>query len=438
MKATPLCELALVSANLAKGEGVRAKLRSLAWAHLGNALRVKNDFEGAERAFVSSDELWKSGEGSAEGPFEEGLIFALKASLRRAQRRFDEAKNLLERASLLASGLTLRIQIMVSKAKLLEETGNLSETVALLEQVKEIAPPKEEARILFPIWHNLADALSKLHRFQEATALLPQAHAYLLKAGGELNRVRLLWTEGRVTVGLGNVKEGIALLARVRGEFASRNMAYDMALVSLEIAFLQASLGCAERGRALLAPLSSVSDIPTLETQRLRLRPLRESDFEDYAALYADPEVVRYLGTGGEPWDRGRSWRHMAFQKGHWDLTGTGLWAVAPKETGAFLGLIGFAAPEGWPGFELAWTLARRWWGNGYATEGARAALDHAFTALGKDRVISLIHPENRASIRVAERIGESPRGRILHFGREMLCYGIDRETYLRGCLERL
>ncbi len=172
-------------------------------------------------------------------------------------------------------------------------------------------------------------------------------------------------------------------------------------------------------------------DIPTLEAERLRLRPLRNSDFEDYAALYADPEVVRYLSSGAEPWDRGRAWRHMAFAKGHWELAGTGLWAVEHRETGAFLGLIGFAAPEGWPGFELAWTLARRWWGHGYATEGARAALAHAFDVLQKDRVISLIHPENRASIRVAERIGETLQGRIAHLGREMLCYGIDREAYL-------
>ncbi len=178
-------------------------------------------------------------------------------------------------------------------------------------------------------------------------------------------------------------------------------------------------------------------EIPTLETERLWLRPLRVTDFDDYAALYEDPEVLRYLGGGPDPWDRGRSWRHMAFVVGHWHLRGAGLWAVERKETGAFLGMIGFAAPEGWPGFELAWTLARRWWGNGYATEGARAALAYAFTILKMDRVISLIYPENQASIRVAERIGERPQGRIHHFGREMLCYGIDRETYLRGTASR-
>jgi RimJ/RimL family protein N-acetyltransferase len=139
---------------------------------------------------------------------------------------------------------------------------------------------------------------------------------------------------------------------------------------------------------------------------------------------------LRYLLGGTEPWDRGRSWRHLAFLLGHWQLAGCGMWAVEQRETSTFLGMVGFAEPEGWPGLELAWILARRWWGYGYATEGARAALTHAFTVWQKDHVISLIHPENRASIRVAERLGESLQGRLHHFGREMLCYGIDRESY--------
>ena len=173
-------------------------------------------------------------------------------------------------------------------------------------------------------------------------------------------------------------------------------------------------------------------EIPVLETARLRLRPFGKEDVEDYAELHSDPEVLRYVG-GGEPWDRGRSWRHLAFLLGHWQLRGAGMWAVEQRATGAFLGTVGFAAPEGWPGFELAWTLARRWWGQGYATEGARAALSYAFTALDTGRVISLIHPENRASIRVAERIGERLQSRIPHLGRETLCYGLDRDAYRRA-----
>jgi RimJ/RimL family protein N-acetyltransferase len=173
-------------------------------------------------------------------------------------------------------------------------------------------------------------------------------------------------------------------------------------------------------------------EIPVLETERLRLRSFCKGDIEGYAAMNADPEVLRYLaGAGAEPWDRGRSWRHLAFLLGHWQLGDAGMWAVEHRETGDFIGVVGFAAPEGWPGFELAWTLTRCWWGHGYATEGARAALDYAFTVLEKARVISLIHPENRASIRVAERIGERLQGQIYHLGRDMLYYGLDRKDYL-------
>ncbi|MES1244417.1 MAG: GNAT family N-acetyltransferase [Acidobacteriota bacterium] len=166
-------------------------------------------------------------------------------------------------------------------------------------------------------------------------------------------------------------------------------------------------------------------DIPILETKRLRLRPFCADDFDDYAAMRADPEVARFLS--GEAWPPERAWRHLAYVVGQWKLEDPGMWAVEHRETAAFLGMVGFTGPTHWPGFELAWTLARRWWGHGYATEGASAALTYAFEVLERDRVISLIDPGNHRSIRVAERLGETLQGRFEHFGKEMLCYGIDR-----------
>jgi RimJ/RimL family protein N-acetyltransferase len=178
--------------------------------------------------------------------------------------------------------------------------------------------------------------------------------------------------------------------------------------------------------------------IPTLETERLSLRPLRGSDFEDYAALYADLEVARFIANG-ETWDRGRSWRHMAFAVGHWQLQGVGPWVVEEKPSRAFVGMIGFWEPATWPGFELSWHLARRFWGRGYATEAGAAALDHAFTVWRRDLVISLIEPRNSRSIRVAERIGERLQRRIEHFGQAMLVFSLDHDTWQRevaaGCL---
>jgi RimJ/RimL family protein N-acetyltransferase len=177
-----------------------------------------------------------------------------------------------------------------------------------------------------------------------------------------------------------------------------------------------------------MTPAKNRLHIPTLETPRLKLREFRKSDLDAYAALNADPDVQRYIG--GEVWDRGRSWRHLAFLMGHWDLAGVGTWAVEDRATGELAGKIGFSCPAGWPGFELAWMLACRYWGRGYATEGARAALAFAFAKSGQEHVISLIRPINQASIRVAERLGERLEGMSVVAGVEYLTYGIDRSNY--------
>jgi RimJ/RimL family protein N-acetyltransferase len=117
----------------------------------------------------------------------------------------------------------------------------------------------------------------------------------------------------------------------------------------------------------------------------------------------------------------------MAAFLGHWCLRGYGMWALQDKYTGALVGRAGFLNPEGWPGFELGWTLAREYWGRGYATEAARRALAYAFDDLKRDHVISLIRPANAPSIRVAERLGESLEREVELMGSRALVYGISR-----------
>ena len=167
-----------------------------------------------------------------------------------------------------------------------------------------------------------------------------------------------------------------------------------------------------------------------LETERLVLRMWREQDFDTYAEMCADPNVMRYIGG---VLDRPNAWRHMAVLAGHWHLRGYGHWAVDEKASGRLIGRIGFLNPEGWPGFELGWTLSPAARGKGYATEGARRALEYAFTDLDKEHVISLIHPDNKPSIRVAERLGEKLEGSTELLGHDVLIYGIDRAARQRS-----
>ncbi len=166
-----------------------------------------------------------------------------------------------------------------------------------------------------------------------------------------------------------------------------------------------------------------------LETDRLILRWFREDDFDDLYEITSNAEVMRFLGDG-QPVTPLETWRQMASWMGHWYFRGYGGWAVEEKATGRVVGRIGFSYPETWPGFELGWSLARASWGKGYATEGARRALEHAFTDMNRDHVISLIAPENVASIKVAERLGETVEGETEVMGHHVLIYGISREEW--------
>jgi tetratricopeptide (TPR) repeat protein len=242
--AAAVAELALkVAGWVAEEEPWRAKLRGFAWAHVGNALRAQGDLQAAEKAFLSADRFWKAGKEVQNGLLEEGTLFAFKALLRWSQRRFKEAAELLDQAAAAAGSVKLRVQVLISRAKLCKEMGDLERAVAILQEASGTEIPDDDGRLVLCVQHSLADGLSKLKRFPEAAAILPAAIDLSRKCGGEVDSLRLLWIEGRVAAGLGKTSEAIAALRRVRGEFAARNMSYDTALVSLELAALYAEQG---------------------------------------------------------------------------------------------------------------------------------------------------------------------------------------------------
>ena len=170
----------------------------------------------------------------------------------------------------------------------------------------------------------------------------------------------------------------------------------------------------------------------TLETARLTLRMFRSEDLDAYAEMCADPEVMQYINDG-KVLSREETWRDMAAILGHWELRGYGLWAAEERATQTLIGRIGYWNPEGWPGFEVGWMLGRQYWGRGFAIEGARAALQHAFLVLSVSHVISLIHPANARSIRVAQNLGERLEGTVEIAKMKLLVYGIERCNFVPG-----
>lgn len=172
-----------------------------------------------------------------------------------------------------------------------------------------------------------------------------------------------------------------------------------------------------------------------LETERLILRTWTLDDFEDLAAMLADPKVMAFLAIDGKPESRFGAWRALCGLAGHWQLLGFGMFAVIDRASGAFVGRVGPWQPEGWPDFEIGWALRSQYWGRGYAMEAANRCITYAFTDLGRDHLSSFIMPANSRSIRVAERIGERLEGEILlpHLpDRTVLQYGLSRDEWKR------
>jgi RimJ/RimL family protein N-acetyltransferase len=144
---------------------------------------------------------------------------------------------------------------------------------------------------------------------------------------------------------------------------------------------------------------------PVLTTDRLILRMPEAQDFDAWAAFAADQETMRYIG-GVQA--RSVAWRGMCSVTGAWAIRGFSMFSIVERETGRWVGRMGPWQPEGWPGTEVGWALARDTWGKGYATEGAIACMDYAFDVLGWDEAIHTIEPDNAASQAVARKLGST------------------------------
>lgn len=148
--------------------------------------------------------------------------------------------------------------------------------------------------------------------------------------------------------------------------------------------------------------------VPVLQTARLRLRGHVPADFAASAAMWADPEVVRFIT--GRPLDRHEAWQRFLRYPGHWAMLGFGYWLVETRADASFVGEVGIAdyhrplnlAVDGIP--EAGWVLCRQAHGQGYATEAMRAVLGWADRRFA--RTFALFDPDHADSLRVAARLG--------------------------------
>jgi len=166
--------------------------------------------------------------------------------------------------------------------------------------------------------------------------------------------------------------------------------------------------------------------MPSIETDRLRLRIICRDDLDELAGMFADPDVVKYVGDGNPP-AREEAAKAVESIIAHWQKYGFGRWIAADKANGAFIGFGGLRSLFGTP--EVVYHLTKKSWGKGFATELARAALRFGFER-GFDRIVAITQPPNTPSIHVMEKLGMQFEKHAQYYGLEVVQYSLTRDAF--------
>jgi pentatricopeptide repeat protein len=246
-----------LDASLYRTEAVE-DLRARAWAYIGNMRRQRSDLAGADEALRTAAEHLRLGTGD---PIEKALILDLKASLKRAQRKFGRAMSLLKRAHtiFLAAGDPHRAgRALINMATILHDSGSPEQGIPVLYQALELIDPLQEPWLLICVWHNLIDSLAEAGRVMEARRLFRKARALYRRFPEAVTQNRRMWVAGKIARGLGQDKEAEALFLEARASFLQEDTPFEVALVSLDLAALYAKQGRTEEIQRLAAEIVPV------------------------------------------------------------------------------------------------------------------------------------------------------------------------------------
>ncbi|HEY0515403.1 MAG TPA: hypothetical protein VGH73_26145 [Thermoanaerobaculia bacterium] len=292
-RAASLARLAQeIAAQVQGPEGWRHRVQGFAAAHAANALRVAGELRQADRVLERARRLWESGS-DPDQVLDPGRLLDLEASLRRDQRRFEEALALLEGAlqvgrcperSLLKMGFTLEVM------------GEYDRAVKTLLKAEPLVERRGDERSLYMLRFNLAVNFCHLGRFPEAARLVRQVRDLVTERGDESELIRVTWLEGRIAAGLGRSEEGRSLLQQARREFAARKMGYDVALALLEEAVLLLEEDRTAEVRDMARSLAEAFESKGVHREALAaLRLFQEAAERDEATAELARRVLGYL-----------------------------------------------------------------------------------------------------------------------------------------------
>lgn len=272
-------------------EGLRSRIQGYAGLHVANALRAGGDPEGAERSFAEAERLWLAGS-DPDALLDPGRRFDLKASLRRDQRRFEEALALLDEAVKVSRAPG---RILVNKGFTLEVMGEYERAADALH-LAALLEDEGEPRLRDLLYIDLASHYCHLEKPQSAAELIKKILPRVAERGDEVDLIRILWLQGRIEAGLGRTDEALRLLAEARERFAAETRLYDVALTLLEEAILLLDQGRTAEVQVLAQGLAVVFEGPGIHREALAaLRLFHEAAQREGASAELARDVLRYL-----------------------------------------------------------------------------------------------------------------------------------------------
>jgi transcriptional regulator with XRE-family HTH domain len=256
--AQKLAALALfIAERVAEPEAFRSRLQGYCWAHVGNARRVSEDYDGADAAFARAWELWRAGGDSELLP--EHRLLDLEVSLRRAQRRFPQALELLDRARKVSGEESItHSRILLQKEHVLNVMGNIEGALAALAEAAPFIEAAGNPDLLYALRFNMAEDFCMLERYGEVADLLPQVRKLALEQNSERELARVLLLQAKLDAGQGRIEEAMRGLQRVRRDFLDHDLPYVAAVASLDLAVLWLRAGRTAEVRDLAAELEAV------------------------------------------------------------------------------------------------------------------------------------------------------------------------------------
>jgi tetratricopeptide (TPR) repeat protein len=276
--------------------GLVQDLQARGWSYLANTRRVRSDFSGTETCFLKADACLKQG---TRDPIELAIFLDLKASLRRAQRRFDDALGLLRRAYAIfkRAGHAHRAgRCLVTMDLIHCYAGHPERGIPLLYQAVELIDAELEPRLQLCAQHNLAQDLAETGRFSEAQKLYRKTCPLYRDFPDVWTQSRRRWVKGKISLGLGRTGQAERLFLGARDGFIAEGMAYDTALVSLELAGLYACAGrTADLKRLSQEMLPIFSSLQIHREALAALTFLRKALDAERASVELVSRVARYL-----------------------------------------------------------------------------------------------------------------------------------------------